>query len=96
MERFFVDERGGCIAARDRELTDPEYPGLHPDTDGVVEFWGGKQITKKCPTCGHVSFSHWEIADEDRKAAHELCEKLNKEPEMIGYIDRLEMIRGLL
>lgn len=39
--RFFVDERVGCVAVRDRLLTDPDYLGLHHDIEGVVLFLMG-------------------------------------------------------
>ena len=40
-ERYFVDKRVGCVAVRDRELTNPDYPGLHADTPGVIAFYMG-------------------------------------------------------
>lgn len=78
MDRYFVDERGGCIAVRDREKTDPEYPGLHPDTTGVIRYWGGTPIADTCPTCGQRRPAGWEIADADRRAAVTLCAELNQ------------------
>jgi len=77
-ERYFVDQRGGCIAVRDRELTDPEYNGLHHDTEGVVKFWEGKRIEKTCPCCGHTNFSHWEVLATDIVKACALCKELNE------------------
>ena len=77
--RFFVDERTGCIAVRDRGYTDPEYNGLHSDTVGVVRYWDGKPETVTCPTCGHTRSNGFSIADEDRQAAHALCDRLNAE-----------------
>lgn len=41
--RFFVDSRVGCIAVRDRDKTDPEYQGLHHNTEGVVWYEHGEQ-----------------------------------------------------
>ena len=78
MDRYFVDERGGCIAVRDREKTDPEYPGLHPDTTGVIQYCGGTPIADTCPTCGQRCPAGWEIADADRRAAVTLCAELNQ------------------
>ena len=40
--RYFVDERSGCVAVRDKKYTDPEYRGLHDDTRGVVKYWQGE------------------------------------------------------
>jgi len=77
--RYFVDERSGCIAVRDRGYTDPDYNGLHADTVGVVRYWGGRPETATCPTCGHTRSNGFSIADEDRQAAHELCDRLNAE-----------------
>ena len=78
MNRYFVDERAGCIAVRDREQTDPEYPGLHPDTTGVVRYWHGTPQNDTCPTCGQRRPAGWEIADADRQSAVALCAELNQ------------------
>jgi hypothetical protein len=75
--RFFVDERSGCVAVRDRTVTDPEYNGLHYDTVGVIEYWPGKQVKENCPTCGHQQVLGWVISEDDLKAAHALCDRLN-------------------
>ena len=77
-DRYFVDERGGCIAVRDRDKTDPDYNGLHPDTAGVVRYWDGQRVEDKCPTCGHDRSFGWSILDGDREAARALCRELNK------------------
>lgn len=79
MERFFVDERGGCVAVRDRTETDPKYPGLHPDTRGVVDYWSGVRSTDTCPTCGHKKSDGWTVSQESLGAAHKLCARLNEE-----------------
>jgi hypothetical protein len=84
-ERYFVDERVGCIAVRDREHTDPEYRGLHADTNGVVQYWHGNSSEPLgplgtdclCPTCRQRRMN-WSIADTDHAAAHALCAELNK------------------
>lgn len=68
LPRFFVDERGGCIAVRDRTLTDPEYPGLHHDTEGVV--WYRHGTTKD--GCWSVDPKHVEEAKAE-------CTRLNDE-----------------
>lgn len=43
--RFFIDERVGCIAVRDREHPDydPKYPGLHNDTADVIFYAHGSK-----------------------------------------------------
>jgi hypothetical protein len=76
-DRYFIDERNGCVAVRDRTLTSPDYPGLFPDTEGVVQFWWGERIDKVCPTCSHKSMGEWKVADKDIEAARTLCAGLN-------------------
>ena len=77
-KRYFVDARGGIIAVRDREKTDPEYQGLWPDTPGVVKHWHGVQRDgTPCPTCGHTSTGHWSVPQETKDEAAALCERLN-------------------
>ena len=78
MERYFIDERGGCIAVRDNEKTDPDDNGLHEDTEGVVKFWMGEIKTKHCKTCGSGQGGEWKIKEEDRTAAKKLCDGLNE------------------
>jgi len=65
MARYFIDERVGCIAIRNRELTDPEYQGLHQDTKGVVWY-----------RHGIFSQQEWSISNKDREAAKEELERL--------------------
>lgn len=77
--RYFIDERSGCVAVRDREQTDPEYRGLHKDTVGVVRYWSGEPVQQACPTCGHRISAGWEISEANRRAAQGLCETLNKQ-----------------
>lgn len=66
MNRFFVDERVGCIAVRDKFRTDPEYRGLHRDTEGVVAYRFGYQKNNQ-----------WEIFESDRLDMVFLAEQLN-------------------
>lgn len=77
--RYFVDERGGCIAVRDREHTDPEDRGLHPDTQGVTWYRWGERIVRRCQTCGHETHSEWLVSAAHVAEAHEVCAKLNRE-----------------
>ncbi len=75
-ERFYVDRRVGCIAVRDRTKIDPEYPGLHPDTEGVVRFWSLPKLPVKCETCGHVG-EQFSDGEPERLIAECLAEELN-------------------
>jgi hypothetical protein len=75
--RYFVDERSGFIAVRDRNKTDPDYKGLYPDTEGVVRFWTGEQVQETCPTCGHKRFLGWTNSNDDLHSAQVLCDELN-------------------
>lgn len=66
-ERYFVDGRVGCVAVRDKDNTDPDYPGLHSDTRGVVAYWQGhKNINDE-----------WEVSQEQDDNAKKICEALN-------------------
>jgi len=79
MKRYFIDERIGCVAVRDKEGTDPEYPGLHPDTHGVVFYRSGTYETGTCPSCHQESRKGWSVSEDDIKEAKALCDKLNRE-----------------
>lgn len=65
-DRFFVDERGGCIAVRDRKNTDPDYQGLHSYARDVVHY-----------VHGYYDREQWNVHSEDRQYAIELCLLLN-------------------
>jgi len=41
LNRYFVDQRVGCIAIRDSFKTDPDYQGLHSDSIGVIHYRHG-------------------------------------------------------
>lgn len=75
-EQFFVDERVGCIAVRDRQINN-DSPGLWEDDLGVVGFWQGVFTTKRCPTCGNNLVGSWSVSEEVRRKATELCDQLN-------------------
>jgi hypothetical protein len=66
--RFFVDERSGIVAVRDRVYTDLDYNGLHSDTGGVIESWSGKY---------NPDTSSWSLEQQQIKAANDLCQELN-------------------
>lgn len=79
MSRYFIDRRAGCIAVRDRDNTDYDDSGLHGYTRGVVAFWHGLPVQKKCEHCGHVKSDGWILADGDVAAAESVCARLNDE-----------------
>lgn len=79
MERYFVDSRVGCVAVRDRWMTDPDDQGLHEDTTGVVWYRQGQSVDlPPCPTCGHSNGKQWIVSAEDLAAAQAECDKLNR------------------
>ena len=67
-KRYFVDERSGIVAVRDRYFTDREYNGLHSDTNGVVKSWGGVYNSK---------FGHWSVPRASVQEAVKMCASLN-------------------
>ena len=70
MEKYYVDERVGCIAVREYFNVNYELsPGLNLDTPDVIKFWGGNQETES---------GDWYVDDKDRNAVNQLCESLNK------------------
>lgn len=76
--RYFVDDRTGCIAVRDRRWTDPEYQGLHRDTVGVVRFWMKHQREVRCEACNQrIRFEF--VDGEEVAEANALAERLNAE-----------------
>ena len=78
-QRFYIDQRVGCVAVRDRTQDDPDHPGLSSDTSGVVKFWDGELVLSKCPTCGHPE-SRYAVSDAALAAAIELRNELNANP----------------
>jgi hypothetical protein len=76
--RYYVDERVGAIAVRDRYLDNPDDKGLWRESQGVIAFWAGRYIPDRCPTCNQPHGGHWSISDEDIASAKLLCETLNK------------------
>ena len=76
--RYFVDKRVGCMAVRDRTETDPDYNGLHPDTEGVIRYWAGIIVEKGvCPCCNRQLPDERSIRPEDEEEAERLCRNLN-------------------
>lgn len=66
--RYFIDARVGCIAVRDRLNTDPDYPGLHSDTDGVAWYKHGRR-----------DGALWGVAPEHAEEAKVVCDRMNAE-----------------
>jgi hypothetical protein len=69
-ERFYIDDRVGCIAVRDREKDDEWAPGLHSEMDGVMAYWHGR----KGPD------GAWGVQDWQIEKAKTLCDELNATP----------------
>lgn len=78
-KRYFVDERGGCLAVCDRSKMDKRTNNwLHPDSRHVVRYWSGKFVREKCPTCNQNWHGQWTLEKSDIAEAHRLCEELNQ------------------
>lgn len=69
--RYFIDERAGCAAVRDREHPkyNKDYQGLHRDTPDVAVYAHGKQNHKK---------GYWEMKDTDINYLKLECDRLNR------------------
>lgn len=87
-ERYYIDERVGCIAVRDL-MVPLEDSHLDSSTEGVVKFWMGNWRENTCPTCHQKCGGHWEISEEIRADAVRLCEKLNAEDRLGGRPARM-------
>jgi len=73
MPRFFVDERNGCIAIRDRQHPDfdTDHQGLDADLPDVVDFKMGEQIK-------FSKFTTWDLAPEIISDFNFRCASLNE------------------
>jgi hypothetical protein len=71
--RFFVDERIGCIAIRDREHPDfdKDHQGLDADLPDVVAFEMGKQVK-------FDKFISWDLDPKIIKSFKNRCDILNR------------------
>ena len=78
MQSFYIDERVGCVAVRDRRVP-CRSEGLMPDLPGVVKYWSGERVMRICTKCQHEVFMHWNVSQESLSQATELCKKLNQE-----------------
>jgi hypothetical protein len=74
MPRYFIDERAGCAAVRDREHPkyDKDYPGLHQDTPDVSVYAHGFQNHKK---------GCWEVERLEIDYLKLECDRLNRSNE---------------
>ena len=93
MERYFIDERTGCLAVRDSQAIEQVEQageevsnGLCSESIGVIQFWSGTNKNKKCPTCGHESFDGYHIPEQYLQEAKALCSSLN-DPNKSQYHD---------
>lgn len=70
--RYFLDERAGCAAVRDRQHPsyNPTYQGLHFDTPDVVAYRHGQQ-----------NLDGWQMFRKDILELRNICEKLNSQPQ---------------
>ena len=71
MNKYAVDQRGGCIAVIRTDI-EIDWDGLHPNDCHVIKFWQGYSIDKK------TGFMEWDVHEKDVKAAYELCCQLNE------------------
>jgi len=73
MPRFFVDERNGCIAIRDRQHPDfdIDHQGLDANLPDVVDFKMGEQIK-------FSNFTTWDLAPEIISDFKSRCALLNE------------------
>ncbi len=87
-ERYYIDERVGCIAVRD-SLVKTDDSHLDSQTEGVAGFWMGQWRQDECPTCHQKCGGHWEIGEGIKAEATRLCEKLNAEDRLNGRPARM-------
>uniref|UniRef100_A0A6M3JFK6 Uncharacterized protein n=1 Tax=viral metagenome TaxID=1070528 RepID=A0A6M3JFK6_9ZZZZ len=77
-DRYYIDERVGSIAVRDKTLDDPDSPHLDSCAPGVVKFWQGKYVDEDvCIYCKRSPGKKWIVPAEYIREAEELCESLN-------------------
>tara|TARA_R110000765_G_scaffold143226_3_gene244772 strand:+ start:331 stop:618 length:288 start_codon:yes stop_codon:yes gene_type:complete len=69
VRRFYVDERSGCVAVRERVGYDIS-PGLHQDLPDVMAYWSGEKYLDD------DSMVRWRVADWQLEKANKLCESL--------------------
>jgi len=85
--RYFVWECCNIFTVRDKAHPNPDYSGQNSDTRGVVGYWCLPEPERTiCPTCRQTILSFELTVNEkvrintsNRKAAYQLCNKLNGE-----------------
>jgi len=85
-DRYYVDDRTGCVAIRDRTVS-TDTNGLHDDTPGVVWFRMKKEVIENCPACGNQT-TRWPNLDECHltRGADSEAGRLNEEWESLKRI----------
>ena len=76
--RYFVDQRPGCVAVCDSQVRQPGIGHLGEHAPGVCGFWlgDGHEWTDEWTGKRRVQ---WAVPGHKIRAAVELCEKLNRE-----------------
>jgi hypothetical protein len=81
--RYFVDERGGCVVVLDRTKYDFPDGCLDHNEDAVMEFWAKEKVKTRCEACGHVKEA-WADAGKILEEANRLAMRLNFEESQRG------------
>lgn len=81
-DRFFIDERTGCIAVIDRERRDPDDNGLDADRSGVLWYEQGIAVVEVCPHCHHQKSSGWKLKPGARARAEAALAKIRSEADV--------------
>lgn len=75
MERYYIDERVGCIAICDAAIHN-DSNGLNPSKRNVVRYWSGIDITGRIFGARFVT---WRVPGYIRKRARRICQEMNAE-----------------
>lgn len=70
-KRFYIDERVGCIAVRDKTKKDEWRSGLSQEDDDVMAFWRGDKVYNDS------GMEEWRVYDWQKVKAKQLCDELN-------------------
>jgi hypothetical protein len=76
-ERYYIDERNGCIAICDSTIP-TDALGLHADSPHVIEFCTGHPIVEACAECGHRRTVGWNVPDDVRAVYLAACKQMNE------------------
>lgn len=90
MNRYMVDQRGGCIGIIDTTM-ERTRNGLCADDPETVWFRMGFRVPKPpCKECGHRPEGEWALQPLIVEEANELCRALNaKEIVVCGKCNRI-------